>query len=258
MPALEACATADALAFSPLLTTKTVAAAFLRGWLAAPAGDADTARTWFHTGIAGAERALHRPWDELLLGRLAPSLFGLREATLVVDLASRCAAALLLLPQLAERPGIFAAQVFDSLAERARGAQARSQQLEAELEAARAEVGALRSQADRIRADAQAALLLQNGQPMPSHLRVAIFGAGSGGRRALDALRLRGATIACVTDNDATRHGTMIEGVPIVPPASLPAQAIDLIAVASLPGRAAIFAQLEDLGYRAGLDFACV
>jgi hypothetical protein len=248
MPALEACATADALAFSPLLTTKTVAAAFLRGWLAAPAGDADTARTWFHTGIAGAERALHRPWDELLLGRLAPSLFGLREATLVVDLASRCAAALLLLPQLAERPGIFAAQVFDSLAERARGAQARSQQLEAELEAARAEVGALRSQADRIRADAQAALLLQ----------VAIFGAGSGGRRALDALRLRGATIACVTDNDATRHGTMIEGVPIVPPASLPAQAIDLIAVASLPGRAAIFAQLEDLGYRAGLDFACV
>jgi 2-polyprenyl-3-methyl-5-hydroxy-6-metoxy-1,4-benzoquinol methylase len=117
--AFEACATRDALRFSPHLATKTVGAAFLRGWLAAQTGDGDRARLWWARGIEHAERALHRPWEELLVSRERPALFGLREAALIVDAASQCATGLSLLHH-ADRPGILAAQLFESLVERSR------------------------------------------------------------------------------------------------------------------------------------------
>lgn len=116
--ALEACATADALDFSPLLATKTVSAAFLRGWMALQARDIEAAGHWWNAGITHAERALHRPWQELMLDRERPALFGLREATAIVDLASQCASGLALLDHARERPGIVAAQLFESLQER--------------------------------------------------------------------------------------------------------------------------------------------
>jgi 2-polyprenyl-3-methyl-5-hydroxy-6-metoxy-1,4-benzoquinol methylase len=115
---LECCASADALRFGPHLATKTVGAAFLRGWIALQAGTTSVARHWWKVGIDQAERALHRPWSELLISREAPALFGLREAAAVVDLASQCAAGLALLAHAADRPGLVASQLFESLRDR--------------------------------------------------------------------------------------------------------------------------------------------
>lgn len=113
--ALDAAATADPLTFSPLLATKTVSAAFLLGWVALQQQAVERARRHWTHGVSVAERALHRPWDEFLLDRTSPALFGLREATVIVDLASQCASGLALLEHAADRPGIVAAQLFESL-----------------------------------------------------------------------------------------------------------------------------------------------
>ncbi len=53
-----------------------------------------------------------------MLDRERPALFGLREAAAIVDLASQCASGLALLDHARERPGIVAAQLFESLQER--------------------------------------------------------------------------------------------------------------------------------------------
>jgi SAM-dependent methyltransferase len=121
--ALEACANSDALRFGPHLATKTVGAAFLRGWIALQSGRPSAARHWWKLGVDHAERALHRPWSDLLLNRDEPALFGLREAAAIVDLASQCATGLALSAHAAERPGLVASQLFESFRERAdRGA----------------------------------------------------------------------------------------------------------------------------------------
>lgn len=139
--ALESCATADALDFSPLLATKTVGAAFLRGWIALQARDIDAAGRWWTDGVAHAERALHRPWHELMLDRERPALFGLREATAIVDLASQCASGLALLDHALERPGVVAAQLFESLQERlARATRVETEEPEAVVTAVEPEV----------------------------------------------------------------------------------------------------------------------
>lgn len=251
IPALEACASADALAFSPHLATKTVGAAVLRGWIAAQSGDADTARRWWTSGIAQTERALGHPWDDLLVSRRSPPLFGLREATLIVDLASRCAAGLHLLPHLGDRPGLVLSQFFESAVERGARDAERVRSLERQLQ------DAVREN-DELRAHARAAALLRSGRSLPTGVRIAVFGAGSGGQRALRSLRARGGDVACLTDNDRARHGSIIDGVPVVDPASLPTRGIDIVAVASLPGRSAIFAQLAQMGYEIGRDVAFV
>lgn len=125
---LEACASADALGFSPLLATKTVAAAFTRGWIALQTRDIDEARRWWTLGVQQAERALHRPWSDMLLNPESPALFGLREAALVVDLASQCASGLGLSAHALDRPGLVASQLFWSLKERLDRALANPQQ----------------------------------------------------------------------------------------------------------------------------------
>ena len=104
--ALEACVEADALAFSPLLATKTVGACWLLGWLALQDRDAARAHRWWRRGLDEAARAVQRPWDELVGCLDAPLLFGLREATQVMDLASQCAAGLHVLPHAGDRPGV--------------------------------------------------------------------------------------------------------------------------------------------------------
>ncbi|MEO8481954.1 MAG: methyltransferase domain-containing protein [Acidobacteriota bacterium] len=119
---LEACAEADPLVFSPHLGTKTVGAAFLRGWIALQARDVENARRWWTRGVDSAERVLHCPWQEFMLSRRSPALFGLREAAVIVDLASQCATGLALADQAAERPGLVASQLFESLQERIRRA----------------------------------------------------------------------------------------------------------------------------------------
>jgi SAM-dependent methyltransferase len=113
--AFEACASSDALRFAPHLATKTVGAAFLRGWIALQSGCTSVARHWWTIGIDHAERALRRPWSELMLNRDTPAIFGLREATVIVDLASQCATGLALSSHAADRPGLVASQLFESL-----------------------------------------------------------------------------------------------------------------------------------------------
>jgi len=249
--ALESCAHADALIFSPLLATKTVGAALLRGWLAAQARDIESARRWWQIGVDHAEDALHRPWNELLLNRDAPALFGLREAALVVDLAGRCAAGLHLLPQVVDRPGVVCSQIFESPVERLKDANADIAELRARAEAAEARVAQLEHQFG-----AQA--LIDDGMKSLSGIRVAVFGAGTGGQQAIALLHARGAHVDCIADNNTSRHGTTTNGISIVDPSTLPERKLDLIAVASLPGRAAILAQLAGLGFQLGRDVAVV
>ncbi len=267
--ALETCAQANALEFSSLLATKTVGAALMRGWLAAQARDVKTARHWWNLGILHAEQALQRPWEELMLSRESPALFGLREAALVVDLASRCATGLHLLPHLLDRPGVMASQIFESLAERSRRETSHNLALTADvatlnqaLAAAHEKIGEL----DRERAGlswrivtltekVRASALINDGEPLPPSTRVAVFGGGSGGRQAIAMLQSRGAVVDCVADNDPSRHGGTLEGIPVVNPSTLPDRQVDAIVVASLPGRLAIFAQLEAMGFVFGRDF---
>ena len=94
--------------------------------------------------------------------------------------------------------------------------------------------------------------LLLEGQ---SHRRIAIFGTGQGGRSALTRLRGIGARVECFADNDPSRWGHSVEDVPIVDPGTLRARGVDFVAVASLPGRDAICAQLTRFGYHDGRDF---
>ncbi|HQZ37887.1 MAG TPA: class I SAM-dependent methyltransferase [Vicinamibacterales bacterium] len=269
---LAACVDGDPLVFSPLLATKTVSACWLLGWMAAQARDLSGAARWWRAGVHHAERALHRPWSELMADRDRPVLFGLREATLVVDLASQCAAGLHLLPHAAERPGILWAQLSDSLAHRleaqsrafgqlertARSLQSaatdawqRCQRAEAQwprLEAAGIELECLRSQSP-------IPWVLGPTASEPAYLRVAVFGTGQGGREALARLRSHGIGVDCFADNNRSRWNDRIDDVPVVDPSTLPMRHLDFIAVASTPGRDAIFAQLRALGYQPGRDF---
>lgn len=317
LEALEACASADALAFSPLIATKTVGAALLRGWLAVQLDDLEAARRWWTLGVRHAECALAGPWDALLVSREAPALFGMREATLIADLAGRCASGLGLLPHVVDRPGVAASQIFESFAGRAEH-EARERRLlldeldrsrewagatGRELERVRAElvrrqsdvarlegdvarlhgdvawfqgerewfvgerdrlqgevgrleavVRQLTDERDELRARSLAERLRSADGSLPPHLRIAVFGAGSGGRLAVARLRARGGCVTCVADNDSGRHGQLLDGVPVVDPASLRARAIDAVVVASVPGRTAIVEQLERMGYRLGQD----
>jgi SAM-dependent methyltransferase len=243
--AFEQCANTDVLAFSPLLATKTVGASLMRGWIALQQRDLDAATSWWSTGIAHAERALHQPWDEFLLSRRAPALFGLREATAIVELASRCAAGLHLLPHATDRPGVVASQLFLDWKV-------------GEDEHATHAAESRRDRADRLTEGLRASLLFRMPElPPPADVRVAIFGTGAAGHQVIESLEARGIQVDCFVDNDAARVGQVIRHRPIVAPSSLRSVGVNVIAVASTPGRAAIFDQLTQMGYEFGRDFDC-
>jgi SAM-dependent methyltransferase len=109
------CAQMDCLVFSPLLATKTVDAAFWAGWLDAVNGRWPAARAAWKHGVNDARRVLGGSWTEVEGNPERPVLFGLREATAVLDAATRCANGLSTLDQLPLRPGHSAAQILYSL-----------------------------------------------------------------------------------------------------------------------------------------------
>lgn len=264
--ALEQCATSDPLRFNALVSTKVVAAAWLLGWMAMQAGDLDRARSWWTAGITAAERAVQRPWEELLVNWSSPVLFGLREATHIIDLASKCATGLHLLPHAADRPGMVAAEFAQSMGRRLEHHDRTSRRLghiatqfETAASAARSEAREAAAEAARLKSRLRATSILATPDAeLPANLKIAIFGAGASGQRALARLKHRGATVDCFADNNATKWYESIAGVPVVSPAALRARKVDVIAVAALTARESIFAQLARLGYHHGHDFDVV
>jgi 2-polyprenyl-3-methyl-5-hydroxy-6-metoxy-1,4-benzoquinol methylase len=254
--ALEQCAQSDPLIYNPLLATKTVSAAWLLGWIALQRGDRDRAKSWWTQGISGAERALQRPWEELLVSWTSPVVFGLRDAALVVDLASQCAAGLHLLPHAMDRPGIVAAQLAESMGSQLERYKRDERIRRAETEGALDTTPEVPSAAPK-KLPRATALLRSPLQQVPSNLKVAIFGVGGAGADALVQLRRRGATVACFSDANSMMWYDKLEGLPIVAPAALRARKIDIIAVAGEDTGVA-FAQLERLGYQQGQDFDAI
>lgn len=84
------CANTDPLVFSPLLATKTVDACRLAGTLSFLARNDKEARIYWTRGISIAERTLKGNWREIYGEIDSPFSFGLREATQILDVASRC------------------------------------------------------------------------------------------------------------------------------------------------------------------------
>jgi ubiquinone/menaquinone biosynthesis C-methylase UbiE len=109
------CAQMDCLVFSPLLATKTIDAAFWAGWLSLLQQAPNEARNAWQYGLREAQRVLSGDWEEIVGDPNRPVLFGLREATLVLDAATRCANGLSTLENLSRRPGYSATQVLYSL-----------------------------------------------------------------------------------------------------------------------------------------------
>ncbi len=239
--AFEQCAMADPLAFNPLLATKTVAAASMLGWMQVQEGRLDGARRWWRHGLDAAERALGRPWSELVVDRDAPVLFGLREAADILDLASQCATGLHLLPHAAERPGILAAQRAETQARR---------------------LAASQRSAERWSMAAGERRLV--GQDPPGAIRVdharraVVFGTGQAGTWALEMASACRLEVVYLVDNNRDVWGCERWGYTVRPPATLAQRDFDIVIVASVAGRDAIAAQLESMGLVYGTDFVHV
>lgn len=107
----EAVAQMDALAFSPLLCTKVIAAAFWAGIMHLTDGATEIAGQWFRTGVEAGRRALHASDENAIGNPDMPLSFGFQELAEVADMASQCVAALQNMPRYARSPGQFWRQV---------------------------------------------------------------------------------------------------------------------------------------------------
>lgn len=103
----EQAASFDALVFSPLLATKTIAARFWRGVMHLVDGEADEARDSFLAGVEAGRRALHAPDENAIGNPQAPLTFGFQELAEVADMAGQCALALAHVEDYARSPGKF-------------------------------------------------------------------------------------------------------------------------------------------------------
>lgn len=85
--------------------------------------------------------------------------------------------------------------------------------------------------------------------PRLDHVRRAVvFGTGEAGRAALRLAERCGWDVTYLVDNNAGLWDQQAHGLSVRSPAALEARDYDLVIVASLAGKAAIFSQLEDLG----------
>jgi SAM-dependent methyltransferase len=126
----EATSTLDCQLFSPILATKTVAAAFYAGLLhlvgfqdgkratddgsdddRSKSGDIDRARVCFTRGLNAALAAARSPAAAIVGNLDAPVPFAMPEIAEVMDMGGQCAAALNYLPYWQENPGLFWQQV---------------------------------------------------------------------------------------------------------------------------------------------------
>ena len=97
----------DVRDFSPLLGTKTTAAAIRLGWLLLADGEHQAGRQAWLRGMREACRlAESGMWNEVLGDEQSPETFGMPELTAVLDQASELAAALRLTHEHPLRPGL--------------------------------------------------------------------------------------------------------------------------------------------------------
>lgn len=97
--------TADYLRFSPLLASKPVEALWRAGRLLARMGRFDRAREALKAGLERAREAVTQPdWVNIWASVDAPLPWGMHDASIVLDLASRCGATLLELDGWPDRP----------------------------------------------------------------------------------------------------------------------------------------------------------
>ena len=89
--------------------------------------------------------------------------------------------------------------------------------------------------------------------------RVIVFGAGAAGRQALALLhQIAPGCVVGIVDNDPAKHGVIIEDRTVTPFAALQRESYDVVVIASLPGRPAIGAQLDNAGLVLNRDYVVV
>jgi GT2 family glycosyltransferase len=86
--------------------------------------------------------------------------------------------------------------------------------------------------------------------------RVAIFGAGEGGRLAAGLARRCGWDVGYIIDNNQALWGTATHGFEVRPPAVLADRDVDFVLVASMAGRVSLGQQLEQAGLAYGSSYA--
>lgn len=97
----------DVLSFSPLLGTKTTAAAVRLGWIQFADGNLAAARQSWARGLEEARRLTSQPdWTEAVGDPEAPETFAMPEFAAVMDEAGCLASALRLTAELPLRPGL--------------------------------------------------------------------------------------------------------------------------------------------------------
>lgn len=97
----------DVLEFSPLLGTKTVAAAFSLGEMGLAAGDLPRARQWWLHAVAEARRLMAADrWNEVVGDPEYPQTFGMPELASILLLASKAVNGLRSLREPSGRPGV--------------------------------------------------------------------------------------------------------------------------------------------------------
>lgn len=81
-------------------------------------------------------------------------------------------------------------------------------------------------------------------------MKFIIFGCGQGGMAAKSRLK-SGSTLLAFADNDKSKHGMTIDGIPVVPPSAIPLLSPDTVIIAVLKREAviAIREQLSSIGY---------
>lgn len=222
------CISEDATTFSSLLATKTIESAYWAGLLHARSGDVDAARLAWSRGLEiaksciAAEAALPRDVSEPM------ELFGFREFSQVFDIAGRCAAGLAALaagPRWEQRlsallPQASIAAGWSSAVKESRWA----------LEDARARAHeamfTLQWQRDlqllEVKASTNDALLRQIvHRCRASERSVVVWGAGAAGRRVLNLVLDLGGAIDAFVDSNTAKHGTSVEGRPVIAPRML-------------------------------------
>ena len=91
--------------------------------------------------------------------------------------------------------------------------------------------------------------------PLDHVRRVVVFGTGEAGKRAIGLASRCGWDVSHLVDNNAGMWDTAAHDLPVRSPQTLLDRDFDLVIVASIGGRQAIFSQLEKMGLSHASDF---